>query len=138
MSSIEDTFETRSEKNGIYYYESLLSAIGAWDNDPTIFKISYDFQGKDYRWRKKLKGENWKSSEKRLCKLSKEYNDAKKEEVFYVNQSLLPDNSEQLHCDRKNRKITEKEFSYLWYESCIIQVLSDKEFRKMANNMSSN
>jgi hypothetical protein len=103
------SFQTRSENGSLEFFDNLEDAIKEYDNDPSIWKISYSTISEgnsttrgasctyvsynistSYRWRPKRKNEIWEN-ESRLIELSEEYKNAGNDELFWINQPLDKD-----------------------------------------------
>lgn len=115
--------QIRSETTGLGFVSDVKSAYNAWKKDSNIWKISWD----GYRFRPKTKEDRWDpKTEERLAELCPQYRDAKMEEIFWVDQKILP------HPDvlRSRNTMSEEEFDQLFAISCISEILPDEEFRK--------
>src|SRR5438270_7411927 len=86
---IMENFATRSREYGTFHYNSLQTAISAYDRDSSIFKISYSINDVDYRWIPKRKQARWGDlSEQLISELCPIYIKAKSLDLFWVNQDV--------------------------------------------------
>ena len=120
--------QTRSEKNGIKYHNSLKDAYNAWVKDRTIWKIS--FEGMKYR--PITKGEKGsKEFEDKLCSLSESYKNEKNPHVYYwMKQSVLLDDA-LLQKLVKNPDYTAEQFSNLYDIHTIQSLMTYEEFQNL-------
>jgi hypothetical protein len=119
--------QTRSDKNGIEIHSSVKAACEAWKLDPTIWKISFTDKEGEHRFRLKYKKALWNHiSEDKLCKLSKEYEAANDHDLFFVDQSSVPQDCKTLF--ELEKHVTEEVYNNIWYSLCINSVLSRREF----------
>jgi hypothetical protein len=129
-------FQTRSDDpygkwSGLNFFSSFDTAYKASQEDASIWKISYAHNEKDYRWVRKHKSFSWPNSEKRLCEMSQAYNEAKPNDVFWVNQCILHENYDVLYERRKEEHWTEEQWDAFYLPLCIRDVLTDSEFEKL-------
>jgi hypothetical protein len=126
MLGSDHEFQTRDEDGTLNFYESLEEAIKAYDNDKTIYKISYSTDnGKNYRWVIKEPNDMWEDEDK-LNEISESYRNKKEDDIFWVNQ-VMPIGSEipqDYYINYDHEKI-----SQFMYRTAIRNVVSDKEFR---------
>lgn len=122
--------QTRSESGRLNFFSSVTEAYQAWEKDPTIWKISFS----GHRFRPKTKKELWSLlSEDKMRRMSEKYAKALENELFWINQSLMPEDKyfqiyTKLKSEAKNQdEIDEAEDFYM--SKCIKEVLSDEEFR---------
>jgi hypothetical protein len=123
-------FQTRSDVNGLGFFDTFNDAFNAYKADNTIWKISFDDADRTHmRWRPKTKKDVWEN-EDCLGRLSEEYaNEPNLEKVFWVWQSV---------CDMKYLKkliqmqnageITREESDKLLDRANIKCVMSEVEF----------
>lgn len=134
----EKEFETRSEINGLKYFKNLEEAIKEYDNDESIWKISYStLNNTNYGWRIKVKGEKWSDNEDKLDELNNNYKNATSDEIFWINQVTDPELYDKIFKDiynkngkKLNLEIPKKEeIERIYYRECIRNVISDEDFR---------
>ena len=122
--------QTRSEENGIFLYSDVKSAYKAWENDKTILKISWQTD-KNVRLRfiPKTKNDKWNpKSEEKLREMSEEYKNSNPEQLFWVDQKMLPDNYDEISSLRNT--LSKEEYECLWLSSCICEIVTDEEFKR--------
>jgi hypothetical protein len=137
--------QTRSDSyptkySGCHCFPSVAAAYRAYKEDSTIWKISWygDAEMKDhYRFRPKYRSEKWHpTSEKRLCELSPLYRQdtqnasASPAELFWVRQAMIAPNFTQLFTENFNNRLSDEEFEERKRLDCLLEVLSDQEFRE--------
>ncbi len=126
--------QTRSDYHkspyaGCHYFATVKEAYSAWQKDPHIWKISWEDDEGSFRFRTKTKGESWyESSEKTLCGMSENYQQAADDALFWVHQSVMPEDLESILHLKKT--MPEDQWDQLYVSKCIISVLSDLEFRE--------
>lgn len=136
-----EKFQTRSDSHkgkwpGLNHFPTFREALAAYDEDGRIWKISYiDQNGKEHRWRPKMKGEIWSNSESRLDEMSEIYKNALSNELFWVDQKTIAENHHEIIKDLQKREIPEDQWDAYTMPPCIQNVLTDTEFRQMASNM---
>jgi hypothetical protein len=109
----------------ITHYESVKDAYNAWIRDSTIWKISW----KNHRFRPKLKNDTWHDlSEQKLCELSLAYATASENQLFWVDQAVIPPNIDDLF--NRKKSMSDAEYDDLYMKECIIEVITDNEFQK--------
>jgi hypothetical protein len=117
--------QTRNGMGEMLYFPTVRRAYSAWIKDNTIWKISWE----NYRFRPKTKNDVWsKPSEQKLYTLSLIYSNATENQLFWVNQSLIPHNIKDLY--KRKEFLSEIEFDDLFLSECITEIISDEEFQK--------
>lgn len=137
--------QTRSDDHnakyaGTEFFPSVKEAYNAWKTSRfgrSIWKISWTgSDGRDFRFRMKKTG-TWKpESEEKLRSLSSEYATAAADadagmaggQIFFVNQSVMPLNAEELREKVIFRQISKKEKDREWDLGCIQEVLTEEQF----------
>ena len=129
---VQNDFQTYSDVNGVTFYNSFIEAFNAYQNDKTIWKISFDFQGREMIWRPKTKNDIWKN-EDCLMNLSEEYAaEQNPRKVFWIRQSAC--NIEYLRelIEQKDKgEISSQDVDRLHDRSNIKCVLNEDEFVNM-------
>ncbi len=128
--------QTRSDSNGKYsglhFFDTVNASYNAWQEDKNIWKLSWEDAGGHHRFRPKLKGDDWNpKSEEKLNELSTLYKFALPDELFWIDQLLLPDNYDELF--KLKAELSKEEYDNLYMVNCIKTVLSDQEFRLKYN-----
>jgi len=126
-------YQTRSDGNGRYsglhYFPSLDQAYAAWQEDPSIWKISWDINGEHYRFRPKFKKDQWNQlSEVKLVVLSDEYRDSSNESLFWIRQSVEVPHFNRLNQLKQDYNLAETEFENLCLAEMILEVVPDNQF----------
>ena len=93
------TYQIRSDNPygayaGLTFFDNFKEAVAACRYERSVWKISYGYKGKHYRWRPKYKNDIWPNSEKVLKAMSPAYKAAKESNnnaIFWINQSVLPE-----------------------------------------------
>lgn len=150
--SITDV-QTRSDRpgkwSGINIHGSVAAAYAAYQEDRGIWKISFSvpcnpdgLQGTEKdspfleeeehkRFRPKYKTDVWgKESEAKLATLCPSYSKASNGQLFWVNQLVVSPKLKELLRSLGSKNITKREFEALNDAGCIIECLTDQEFRK--------
>jgi hypothetical protein len=146
MTTMELNFEmevqTRSDTcqnnrwPGLNYFNSLKEALEAYDQDNTIWKISYtDANDVDFRWRPKYKKEIWKWSEDHINKQSEIYRNARPNDLFWINQLIIIPNCREVYRDLAAKSIPENDWDQYIMPMLIQDIKTDAEFRAMAATM---
>ena len=119
------------------FFSSVKEAYETWRKTPSIWKISWGENGKDFRFRVKTKKDSWSfKTEEKLCTLSEEYrgsktSNSKPGQIFFVHQSVLPPNQDELARARfKEKSISEEEYALAQSLGCIQEVLTEEQFVK--------
>lgn len=125
--------QTHSYKTGPYsgcnYYKTVAEAYHARQVDSNIWKLSWEDHEGSYRYCPKYKKKPWYPlSEKILCGMSLAYHDASEDELFWVNQAIIPPNIDKFICRKKT--MSDEEWDQLYMANCIVSILSDAEFRE--------
>ena len=124
-------FQTRSDVNGLGFFDTFNEAFNAWKEDNSIWKISFrNRDGTWMRWRPKTKKEAWEN-EDCLENLLEEYaNEQNLEKVYWVWQSAHDDINylEQLIQMQYAGEITEEERNKLLDRANIKCVMSEVDF----------
>ena len=83
--------QTRNEVGELCFFDSVKNAYKAWQDDNTIWKISWSYFGVRFRFVVKMKTDVWSvEGEAKLCKLSESYRNGV-DDVFFVNQTISGD-----------------------------------------------
>ena len=138
----EIEFQLKSDTEGFFFSTSFKEILQIYDKTKNVCKISWfkeeeekdsDFSYRGhYRFRPKTKKKIWCSlSEKKIGELCPEYIMAPSNQVFWVNQTItVPpkalDDFQKIH----HREMNDDEEMC----SCILQVLTDQQFRKLFDN----
>jgi hypothetical protein len=124
-------FQTKSDKR-CEYYKTFRDAYNAYLKDNTIWKISFDIDEKNYRFRPKVKGEYWApTSEEKIASLNGEYKIAKKNTIFWIDQKVIAPNTVKLYQDCENGIITIEERDRLFNLGCITSVYTVSQFESL-------
>ena len=123
-------FQTRNESGTLEFFKTLKGALDAYDNDPTIWKISYihPITNISHRWRCKCaKDDLWGApSEEKLVQLLPLYKDALPQDIFWVDQLLCPE---------RLPLMSREDYAYILdhfeMPDLIRSVLTDKDFRSL-------
>ena len=102
-------FQTRSHSNGLKFHDTLIEAFEECLCDPNAWKISYSHNNTYYRWYPKHKCEKWTHSESRLCEMSEDYANAANYEIFWINQTTIPPNYEQIRKELDEKNVLKEE-----------------------------
>jgi hypothetical protein len=128
-------FQTRNEAGGTVQHQKFMDAIQAYERDPTIWKISFDYNGINYRWRPKTKSDIWEN-EDCIMNLSEQYaRELNRHRLFWVFQVSIPYNHEDLIRMHINGVITREERERLWDRACIREVITNEEFINRYRNI---
>ena len=129
MISICEPYQTRNYKGSLKYYSTFSETYNAFLEDPTIWKISFDKDGKCYRWISKQKTHLWKSHcENRLNELSSAYASDNTNGLFWVNEPMdYPEFGEIYN----NMIMSQEQKNVLLDTMRIIQVVTNDEFLRM-------
>ena len=128
--------QTRSDHRegkhlGIEIFPDVRSAYNAWLGGKGIWKISWYSDGKNYRFRHKMKRSKWNElSETKLCEMSDTYRLAEDADLFWVNQQITPPNLENL---QKLYDPSSELFEHVCLAESIVGVFSDEEFSRLYN-----
>ena len=131
-------YQTRSDGNGPYsglhHFKTLQQAYSAWEQDPQIEKISWYINGVNNRFRPKYKKDLWNPfSEAKMCLLSKDYLEAKPEDLFWVQQEILTPNIQILIKKKKEENLNKAEFEQLCLAEQILAVYTPDQFFQKYN-----
>lgn len=131
--------QLRYENGMLKFVDSIKEGYDLIKSDPKIWKISWGFIGDvtdkfSRRFVRKTKQELWNPfSEKKMCELSSEYNNASidSKEIFWIQQNVFPTeewiNVKSL--EYSNLRFTDPEtYENIYYSYLIQEVLTEKQF----------
>jgi hypothetical protein len=121
-----EEIQIKTERGELIFFNSLKEAFVKGSNMVNLEKISFDFEGMEYRIRPKLKSNKWNSlSEERLNEMSQEYKDEplKSTKIFWINQLVIP-----LDYDEKINYYKHHDDEMMC--SCITHIFNEIQFKK--------
>ena len=122
------SFQTRNHAGELKFFNTFTEAFGEAKRDPTVWKISFDHEGTDYRWRYKTKTGAWsQTSEQKLCSMLGAYDaePSNSRTAYWVNQATLaPHFKEILERYRDDTTRQEEELAL----DSILEILPEAEF----------
>lgn len=129
--------QSRSIDHNIKNHESIKHAYDAWLKDKKIYIILFkEVNSHKYRrFRPKFKANLWSNlCEKKLISLSKKYEVADDNELFWIDQYMMPEEKYvAIYYQLKKRAKTEQELlqaTDFYMSKCIKQVLTHEEFKQ--------
>lgn len=128
-------FQTRSDNiPSLRNFKTFDEAYAAFKQDNSIYRISFDGQN----WIPKyMSDEEWyKQPEQKLRKLSKSYAE-EKSDLYWIHQTSIPHNYYRQWISRTHL-INNPMFEGQFQSDCIVEVLSDEEFKKKFSESSQN
>jgi hypothetical protein len=122
-------YKTCSIEKGVVIYKTFIDAYNASINDKSIWKLSFNVDRKEMRWRLKTKSDNW-LNENCITQLSEEYKmEQNQDRVFWVLQITCDfEYLHELFAREKLNEITRKEIYKLLARANIKCVLTTEEF----------
>ena len=122
--------QTRNGRGETPHWPSIRDAYEAYQRDNTIWKISWNEGKQRLRYVPKTKMVPWQpASEKKLEEIVPGYKDAGAGQLFWINQDILPENSDEIMKKYVKKLITKKQKDEEWLLGCIQGGMSDQAFR---------
>lgn len=119
--------QTRSKMNGIEQHENMKEAYERWLSDRYIWKISFDEDDINRRFRTKTKKDVWNPySEEKISELCPQYTTANVDQIFWIDQAMFPDDYDDWDILKKRKDV---DYENRFYAACIRLAFTDEQFR---------
>ena len=116
--------QLRSEKTGLTFAPTFQEALNFWDNDRSIWKMSVG--SRRFVW--KFKSDTWNPmSEERMCNLHFGYKIAHANDIFWIEQTVLPPDHDILE-----NPDSSEDADQIWNSHRIVEVFHEEEFRHLS------
>lgn len=124
------SFQTRNREGTLKYFKTFAEAFQESKRDMTVWKISFDHEGTDYRWRPKTRHDFWsQASELKLCSMLSTYDaePANSRTVYWVHQVVLAPNFRKICDEWAEDPVRQEEELAL---DSILEILTEAEFQR--------